>query len=175
MHNKVNDCNVAFMPQAVTDMHQQEYDLRPNTFDSSKSGVVTKNQEFNIKLEAINVELARSDSIEESIIASNKSNPRAAVISISEDHLSESRDHQKTARVPNSVSQGHVLPTWTRKTRAEGRNSIPQSKHLAGKKRVATAEGSHADFPSKRQQTLLGDNGVFFKVVEAVDQPCQSQ
>ncbi|KAL0013441.1 hypothetical protein SO802_000510 [Lithocarpus litseifolius] len=47
-----------------------------------RSGVVTKNQELNIQLKAINAELARSDSIEESIIASNKPNPRAVVISI---------------------------------------------------------------------------------------------
>ena len=103
-HDKVNDCNVEFMSQAVSDLYQQEYDLRPNTFNSSKSGVVTKNQEFNIQLEAINAELARFDSIEESIIASNKSNPRAAVKSISDDHLNESHDHQKTSRVPNSGS-----------------------------------------------------------------------
>nr|POE58607.1 hypothetical protein CFP56_50195 [Quercus suber] len=113
LHDKLNDCNVAFMSQAVTDMHQQESDLRPNTFESSKSGVGTKKQEFNIQLEAINAELARSESIEESIIAPNKSNLCVAVISQSEDHLKESRDHQKTARVPNAVSQGRVLPTWT--------------------------------------------------------------
>lgn len=112
------------MPQAVTDMHQQESDLHPNTSYSSKSGVVTKKQEFNIQLEVINAELSRSDSIKESIIVSNKSNPRAAVISLSEDHLKESCDHQKIARVSNSVSQGRVFPTWTRKTRVEGLNSI---------------------------------------------------
>lgn len=46
---------------------------------------------------------------------------------------------------------------------------------LRGKKRVAMAEGSHVDFPSKRQQILSGDNGDFFEVVEVVDQPRQSQ
>ena len=85
-------------PQVVSDMQNKEFDLHSCAIDSSKDVVDSNKQEFNMQLDSINAELAKFDSIEDSITTSIKSNTRVAIIPPSKAHLSEARDHQNTNR-----------------------------------------------------------------------------
>lgn len=172
MRDRVNGKNSVLTPQPVTDRLNKVSELHSCAFVSPKGMVDTNQQEFITNLNSTNAELAGFDSLEEPNFTSTKSNAHATIIPISNAQPRGARDHQNTARVPNSASQGRVLPTWTGKAREKFQLHTLNSL-LGKKKREAEAEGRQSSLPSKCQQTFQGDSGDFIEVVEAVDQPRQ--
>ena len=117
MRDRVNGKNSVLTPQPVTDRLNKVSELHSCAFVSPKGMVDTNQQEFITNLNSTNAELAGFDSLEEPNFTSTKSNAHATIIPISNAQPRGARDHQNTARVPNSASQGRVLPTWTGKAR----------------------------------------------------------
>lgn len=143
-----------------------------SAFVSPNGMVDTSQYEVITTLNSTNAELAGFESIEESSFSLTKANADAITIPTSNAHLSEARDHQQIARVPNSAPQCHVLPTWTRKAREATNTPATLVEQLVGKKKKSEveAEGRQSNLPSKCQKILQGDNDDFIEVVEAVNQ-----
>ena len=104
-----------------------------------------------------------------------ESSARVSLSPTSNGQVNDPRDLQNIPRVSTPTTHRRVLPTWTRKVREATNNTVAQCEQIVGKKREAEAEGSQSHLPSKRQQVFHGDNDDFLEVVEAVEQPHQTQ
>lgn len=126
MRDRDNGKNSVLTSQSVTGTLNKVPKLHSSAFVSPKGTVEMNQHEFTTTLNSINAELEGFDSLEESSFSSTKANTHATIIPTSNAQSSEARDHQKTARVPNSTPQRRVLPiTCSFRTHRVGEKKSP--------------------------------------------------